>query len=400
MIMIMSTKTIDSGAAMTKAALLSCEDYRPSFLDQVIRKSLRLIDTHPSIFKNKKVGVKPNLLMPSTPDQAIVTHPLFFKSVVKLILESGGMPILIESPAFQPLMKTMEKTGYADIVREMEIDVAHAKDIDILRYAGGRTYKRFEILKAFFDVDMIVNLPKLKSHGFTYLSAGVKNLFGAIPGLKKSQMHMKAQSHEEFSEYLLDLYGAFLYGFSPTKPMITIMDAILALEGEGPGTGGAPKRMNAVITSKDALAADYVAAMITAMDLEKAITVSRGFLRNYITRSPDEIEIVGNTIAELRKNDFKSSRGNLGVGISFWPLTTKTFKNLIVERPEPVKEKCILCYQCMTICPAKAISKTKKIQTPFFNYDACIRCFCCMEICPEAAIVIKKGKLQWLVSFR
>jgi len=82
-----------------------------------------------------------------------------------------------------------------------------------------------------------------------------------------------------------------------------------------------------------------------------------------------------------------------------WPLNTRAFKDLLVEKPVPSRARCTLCYQCKAICPGKAIAESKgESGVPRYDYDKCIRCYCCMEICPEAAIGLKRGKLQWLLG--
>jgi uncharacterized protein (DUF362 family) len=113
------------------------------------------------------------------------------------------------------------------------------------------------------------------------MTGAVKLLFGAIPGVEKSKMHLRAPVHEDFAEFLLDLYGAMTYGLTPPKPIVHIMDAICVQEGEGPGPAGKPKWLNAVLAGENGIAVDYVATMIAGLDIKKALTVVNGFKRNY-----------------------------------------------------------------------------------------------------------------------
>ncbi|MBF0225591.1 MAG: DUF362 domain-containing protein [Desulfobacterales bacterium] len=384
---------------MVEVFLTKCDEYSKNEIKEKIIKGLSDIGFDINGVKNLKVAVKPNMLLPSSPEKAIVTHPIFFQAVCEIIKEHGGHIILTESPAIHSLEKTIEKLGYSKIIDDLGIEVADVKQTKVLMYEKGKIFKRFEISKAFFDADLIFNLPKFKTHGFAYITGALKNFFGSIPGLNKSKMHMKLPSKEEFSEFLLDLYGAFIEGFEPQKKIIHIMDAILAMEGEGPGPSGTPKKMGCILIGSDAVAVDFIAAKIAGLDYEQAYTITYGFKRQFCISSPSEIKLLGDKIEEIGIKNFKPSKNSLLSNVVRWPFTSRTFKNLFVERPYPLEDKCILCYNCKSICPGKAISKAEgKSKVPKFDYNKCIRCLCCMEVCPEAAIITKKGKLQWILQ--
>jgi ferredoxin len=200
----------------------------------------------------------------------------------------------------------------------------------------------------------------------------------------------------EFSEFLLDLYGGLLNGFEKPKKFVHIMDAVVGMEGEGPGPSGKPKKIGAVIIGDDAVALDYVAVNLVGLNLKKVFTITEGFKRGYGVKSPDDIQLRGEPLEDMRITDFKAPRSAVMGGI-IWPLTSPTIKNLFVEKPVPRTGACTLCYNCMKVCPAGAITKADEAKIPRYNYRKCIRCFCCMETCPEAAIDLKKGALQWLM---
>jgi Pyruvate/2-oxoacid:ferredoxin oxidoreductase delta subunit len=269
-----------------------------------------------------------------------------------------------------------------------------------LHYDGAKKFKHIDISEGYFDADIILSLPKFKTHGITYITGAVKLLFGAIPGVEKSKMHMRAPTPEEFSEFILDLYGAMTNGFSPPKPIIHIMDAICAQEGEGPGPAGKPKWLNAVLAGDNGIAVDYVAARVAGVDIKKALTVVNGFKRGYGVSSADEIEVVGETIDSMRAAEFEPATGASFFSNMFrWPFNTPTFKNLFLDRPVPQEEKCTLCYQCKKICASGAISESDgRKKVPSYDYNTCIRCYCCLEVCPEAAIRKEKGRLQWMMG--
>jgi uncharacterized protein (DUF362 family)/Pyruvate/2-oxoacid:ferredoxin oxidoreductase delta subunit len=384
---------------MTRVALLKCEDYDALQLREKMIEALNLIGLEPQIFAGKKVVVKPNLLNAAAPEKNVVTHPEFFRAAVRMVRDHGGTAILCESPAFQPLARVMKKAGYDRIAEEEDCEVADPRSTAVLFCDGPCRYKRFEISAAVFDADIILNLPKFKTHGLTYMTGAVKNLFGLICGLNKSQWHLKARSKEEFSEFLLDYYSALLKGFEKPKKFIHLMDAVMGLEGDGPGAAGTPRKIGAVLAGKDAVSVDAVAMTVVGLRLEEALTVTLGEKRGLGTGTLERIELQGDGLDAFQIRDYVPSKASSGNPVAHWPLNTKVFRDLLVEKPAPSKERCTLCYQCKAICPGGAIGESKgESGIPLYDYDKCIRCYCCMEICPEAAIHLKKGKLQWLVG--
>jgi len=166
---------------MTEVALIQCTDYDEGLLSRAIKDGLARIGFDLSAFKNAKVGLKPNLLTAAKPDKAVATHPLFFKTVAGIVIEYGGIPILTECHGFGSFKSVLNTTGYADVVRQLGIDIGKMDEIAPLHYPGAKLMKRIDIAKAFFDVDMIVNLPKFKTHGFTYISGAVKIFLAPFP---------------------------------------------------------------------------------------------------------------------------------------------------------------------------------------------------------------------------
>ncbi|MBW1988114.1 MAG: DUF362 domain-containing protein [Deltaproteobacteria bacterium] len=383
---------------MYNVALLHCSEYEHELLKDRVRRALSLIGFDPARFSGKRVGLKPNLLMPFAPDRAVVTHPEFFRAAAAVVKENNGVPVLTECPNFLSQQATVDKVGYGGILAELGVDMADMDETASLPSAGGELYKKIDVSKAVLEVDILLNLAKMKTHAFTYLSGPVKHLFGVIPGIRKSRMHMRLPDNERFSTFLLDLYAGLCAHFAPPRAMIHLVDGVLAMEGNGPGPSGTPKRMNAVLAGENALAVERVIVAITGLDPNKLYTLMKGAARGMGPGSLEDVEVLGDKVEDLYSPDFAPPSRTLYGGVA-WPLTSPTLKNWFVERPVPDPEKCALCYHCKRTCPADAISPAKKGgKVPRFDYKACIRCFCCMEICPEAAITIRKGRLQWMLK--
>jgi uncharacterized protein (DUF362 family)/Pyruvate/2-oxoacid:ferredoxin oxidoreductase delta subunit len=384
---------------MTRVSLLACAVYDSEILKDKILQGLHLIGFDPEAFRNLRVALKPNLMTVARPEDALITHPEFFRAVVRVVKDHGGVPLLAENPAYHSLERVVRKTGYLEVLREEAVEVADMKPVRPLAYAEAQTFKRIDISDVFFHADMIVNLPKLKTHALTHLTGAVKNLFGVIPGLEKSRMHMRVPTSRPFSDWLLDLYGALIHGFDPPKTILHLMDAVTGLEGEGPGSGGHPREIGALLLSRDAVALDYVAARITGLDVRKVHTITSGFLRPFSVRSPEQIEVTGDRVEDRTIHGFTPPKSSTGPeGLREYLIGT-TFKNWFVERPVPDPLRCTLCYQCKALCPAGAIREAPEgAKVPSYDYAKCIRCFCCLEICPEAALARRRAKLQWLMG--
>ena len=384
---------------MGTVSLASCQTYDPEYLREVITRSLTMSGFDLACLKGRRVCVKPNLLSPAPPEAAVTTHPEFFRAVVRLVRDSGGMPVLIESPANVSLERVLKKTPFGAVVAQEGIEVAASGGVMPLHNTQARTFRHFEVAAELAGVDVILNLPKLKTHGITYISGALKNLFGLIPGLRKSQWHMRAQAKDEFAEFLLDFYGALLQGFEGPRTIWHIMDAVVGMEGEGPGNSGTPRQIGAVIAGRDAVAVDFVALNVLGLDAGRVRTVISGAARGLGAASWEAIELAGVPLEEVRLRDFVPTRASFRSDMMKWPLNTSLFRSLLVEKPRPDPGRCTLCYQCRQICPAGAITHAPRgCRVPAFDYRRCVRCYCCMEVCPEAAITLRPNLIRRLMA--
>ncbi len=369
---------------MSTVSLLKCSNYNIDELLDAIYQSCKNISFDPAVLSGARIAVKPNLLTAALPESGVTTHPEFFRAVIHFIKEHKGTPVLVESPAFFHIDKVLKKCGYSGIIETEKIQIGDTSRTGLLKNENGRKYKSFHVAEDIINSDFIFSLPKLKTHSLTYFTGAVKNLFGTIHGLEKSRRHVKTENEKEFVSFLLDLHEAFLY--SKKDRFVSIMDGIIGLEGEGPGKSGRPVLSKAVIAGMDAVAVDTVAVTVAGLDLNKAVICLEGEKRELGIASIKKINLTGSLLSDFNNNfnppKTKSFLGKL-------PISTKFLKNLVVEKPVPDNKKCTLCYQCMTICPAGVIEKSRNASVPYYEYSKCIRCYCCMEICPEGAIDLK-----------
>jgi uncharacterized protein (DUF362 family)/Pyruvate/2-oxoacid:ferredoxin oxidoreductase delta subunit len=384
---------------MDRVSLVKCPEYRAELLQEAVGQSLTNIGFPPEGFQGKLVALKPNCLASSAADRAVITHPAFFRAVARIVRDHGGRAVLVESPAMEPLQRVLRKGGYGPVLEELGVTVPSEGGKGVVLNPKERRFRRFEVLGPVLDADILINLPKLKTHGLTGITCAVKNLFGLIPGLEKSRWHLKAPGAEAFAELLLDLNEALLCGSGGPARILHLVDAVVGLEGNGPGPSGAARRIGAVLAGTGAVATDLVAADLLGFDYRSIPSVKAGLERGLDVSSPDKINRVGEEIGGMRVDSFAPARHSVRTAtLDRWPFNRKGFRNLFTRKPVPRRDRCTLCYQCRAICPAGAIGKAEGgRKVPSYDYETCIRCYCCAEICPEAAIELKAGALEWLM---
>lgn len=324
-----------------------------------------------------RVLVKPNMLSAARPEEAILTHPLIIRAAVEYVLQKGARPQVSDSPAIGSFENILKQNGTAEALRGMPVVCKPFQDsvwVDV-----GKPFGRIEIARDAMEADFIINLPKLKTHAQMLLTLAVKNMFGCIVGLKKTQWHMRAGVDVmAFAGLLVAIHQA-------VKPGVSILDGILALEGDGPGKGGKPRKIGVLIGSDNAFALDRVVCQMVGVRDEKAPPLKIARDRQLIP--PVEID------GDLPKVDHFQLPG--GKRLIFGPSFLQNFlRRHTLARPVCDPSRCVMCGECWTICPAKAIRDAKeKIE---FDYAACIRCYCCVEVCPAGALVSQEspsGKL-------
>ncbi|UCD34287.1 MAG: DUF362 domain-containing protein, partial [Nitrospiraceae bacterium] len=200
------------------------------------------------IQRNSRVVIKPNLLAPASPDKAVLTHPLIVKAVVEYVLDKGADVQISDSPAVGSFEKILKESGIKDALEGL--NVRYEQFRESVKIDVGEPFKKIAIAAEAVSADFLINLPKLKTHTHMLLTLGIKNLFGCIVGLKKPEWHLRAGVDKEmFASLLVKIYQA-------VNPSITILDGILAMEGQGPGKRGEPRQLNVLMAGSNAAALD------------------------------------------------------------------------------------------------------------------------------------------------
>lgn len=329
----------------------------------------------------ERVLIKPNLLSAKTPEKAVTTHPAIVREVIMLVRKAGGIPVVGDSPGVGSALKVAERSGILRILQETETELVAFTDVEEI--SGTGLFKRIGLARAYLAADRIINLPKLKTHEMMTITCGVKNLFGAVVGTAKAGWHLKAGADRElFARLLLEIHQL-------RPPDLTIVDAVTAMEGDGPGSGD-PRHVGCLIAGIDTVAVDLIAADIVGIP-DKLRWVERAAERLGITGADrSRIRTVGVPPEEVRVDGFRLPHIS-DVQFGLPEFLKNRLRRHLTSRPAPIPAKCVLCGICVEACPPKVM----KIEQGklLIDHRSCIRCFCCRELCPHAALSVEEGFL-------
>jgi uncharacterized protein (DUF362 family)/NAD-dependent dihydropyrimidine dehydrogenase PreA subunit len=381
-------------AAAGPVSIEPCEDYdRGQVAASLERVLVPLGGMGAHVRAGDRVFLKVNLLMKAEPGRAVTTHPELVRAVVRAAKAAGASEVVIgDSPGGRASAASaralFEVSGMKAVADEEGARLALLDD-DVVRHPveGGRLYHSFNLGREAVEADVLIDLPKLKTHGFMMFTGAVKNLFGCIPGLEKAQFHLKVPDRDDFGEMLVDLLLA-------CRPALSIMDAVYGMEGDGP-SGGTPIHVGALLASTDAVALDVVASAIAGFDPMDVYTNAAANRRGLGPATTDEVECMGVPWTDLAPERFARPARDLSRGMP--PGVGRWLRRRIASRPYlERRDACTTCRTCEKNCPVTAISMVER--RPRFDYDLCIRCYCCQELCPENAIGLKTPRLVRLMT--
>lgn len=359
-------------------SVVRCEEYGRERTYQAVKRSVKLLGglerfTAPG----RKVFVKFNLLLGAAPEKCITTHPDVVYAIARLLKEYGCQVVLGDSPGSglpyteEVLRKSYAGAGYDKVSEELNVPLNYDTGFEWLTGPGGKSGRGVAIITPAVEADDIVVVSKAKTHALTIMSGAAKNIFGLVPGLEKPTYHASFQSADEFSRVMLDLNELM-------RPKLQIMDAVMAMEGDGPHNG-TPRKIGAVLASGDWNAVDAVTTRLMSFDPLDVSTIRAAVERGSLKKNLSDITTVGDPWEDLVVPGFKLP-----------PTHDDSRIGSIVKAivPRILLDRCIGCMRCLRACPVKAITPVEG--KPSIDYDKCIRCYCCHEMCDEHAIMLDK----------
>ena len=336
----------------------------------------------------ERVLIKPNLLMGKPPSAAVTTHPELLRAVIEAVKGAGGTPLVGDSPGIGSYRKITEQTGIAAVCAESGAELVEFREVVTVQ--GGGLFKKIDLARPYLEADRIINLPKLKTHEMMTLTCAVKNLFGAVVGTAKAGWHLKAGTDRElFARMLLEIC-------LHRPPDLTVVDAVTAMEGDGPASGE-PKEVGLLLAGDNAVAVDVIAAGIAGIP-RSLLFVEQAAQRLALPGAlRDDIVTVGLPYPEACCREPFRLPPLSDVQFGLPRFLKNRLRHHLTTRPVAIPEKCVLCGICRDACPPEAISiREQRLRV---DYRACIRCFCCRELCPHGALNVEEGALLRLAVF-
>lgn len=368
-------------------SIVRCSDY--SNVKSAIKESLALIGGLESIITpGKRVLLKPNVLAIRAPEDAVTTHPAVVSAMCELVKEAGGIPIIgdgsgIARPGTTTTSEALRASGIEAVASACGAELVNFETSGYTEVSvpGSRQFSHLYIAKSVIEADVVISLPKLKTHELTLYTGAVKNFFGALPQKTRKQAHA-LEDRDRFGEAVVDIY-------SIVKPHLAVMDGVVGMEGNGPGNG-TPIHSGVILASYDCVALDVIASELIGLDPLKVPTNRAALSRGFGTRHP---EVAGTPLQEVSLR-FKMPEG--GVTAMMPPFLMRTLRKHLTVKPFINTSSCALCNACVLNCSAHAIEETGKMLK--INQKKCIQCYCCREMCPNDAVEIKKSLLLKIIT--
>ena len=383
-----------TGSAKSRVVLVPCGGYEPAEVEAAVEQGLALLG--PEALPEpggKSLLLKPNFLRHAPADKAITTHPAVFRGVALALKKRGWQELSYGDSPGNPVADTPARVadacGIGQAARELGVvpaDFDHGRAVD---FPDGGSCRSFVLCPGAAEADVIVNLPKMKTHALQRVTGAVKNMYGCVYGLEKGMGHARFSDAASFAGMLADLHRLL-------RPRLHIMDGIVAMEGNGPA-GGTPVKMGVLLFSVDPVALDSVMCGLMYLDPSLVPTNPAGEKAGIGVWRPEAIVVVtpegDMTVAEAAarwgrpgfdvcRDGVLSDRGGAG----------RELLRLIHTTPYIKKARCIGCGVCVSACPVKGkalVPGRQKGAPPKYRYGRCIRCYCCQEMCPREAIGVR-----------
>ena len=368
---------------MKRVVLARCEDYQQQKVEKAVGKIFEHLEgINQLVGPGTKVLLKPNVLAPRTPDKAVTTHPEVVKAVAVFLLAKGAKVMVGDSSGGviagrHPTAQSLKVSGIEGLGKELGIEVINFDTVGTSKVkVGGKFLAEVEVARPVLECDLFINLPKFKTHSATLITGAVKNLYGIIPGTRKAYYHRKAANPQDFAELLVDLQERF-------PPDLNIVDAVVAMEGNGPANGK-PYPLGFLVAGREAARVDALCCLLVGLKPGR-VRHLKACLKRGLVEDLENLEIVGDLVPLPAVADFKLPNNMWfemqPAGVVRWFLARLEFVPVID------KEKCSSCAVCVESCPTGSMSMDQEGKV-LIARDNCIECMCCQEMCPRGAIEI------------
>ena len=375
----------------SKVVLLPCGEYDEEKIYSLLKQGLDLLGGVEALIpKEAKILLKPNLLKKAEVEKAVITHPVVVGAFARILRENGYEHIVLaDSCGHGTTQAVIRGTGMDTYLEKYHIPAIDYSEGVKTAYPQGIQAKEFILPKELLDQDCVISLSKMKTHALERITGAVKNSYGFVYGFHKAKGHTQYPSADSFARMLIDLNKC-------VAPKLYVMDGIVAMEGNGPGSGD-PVPMNVMLMSTDPVALDSVFSCLIYLKPEMVPTNYHGEKMGLGTWKEEKITLMApdgeismaDAVKRYGNPDFNVDRTEVRKNI--WTRMAGALK-IFQKKPYIETDKCVRCGICVQSCPVpgKAVDFRKgKDKPPVYDYRKCIRCFCCQDMCPKKAIKVK-----------
>ena len=316
--------------------------------------------------------IKPNILGPYPPEKGVTTHPAVIRSLVRALKRREAICQVGDNPGLNGYAANERCARISGIIEAAEGCYVNFAKESVQVALKSRFIDKLVISRAILDADLIINVPKFKTHIQTRITGAVKNMFGILAGAEKARVHLSAPRPKNFSEALVDIYQVRV-------PDLTIMDAVVGMEGNGP-SGKDLRPIGKILAGKNGVSVDGVMAAMMGFPPKKVDYLDTAFQRGLGEIDPARMEIQGqwSPLEKYKTPLAFVSRGLLGTVVN-----KLIYRPLVKPRLTVRPEICTQCGACVQHCPAQALSMK---EIPCLDEKKCISCYCCYELCSTQAI--------------
>lgn len=333
------------------------------------------------------VLIKPNLLGDRMPDQAVTTHPEVVRAAIRLVRAAGGEPMVGDSSASAVKSdRVWELTGMKAVCHEESVPLLNFEEAgsDASTFDG----ISYSLARPALNAGLIINIPKLKTHSLTLFTNAVKNLYGLLPGYQKTMLHQAFARREQFGRFLAHIYRKVM-------PGLTISDAIVGMDGEGPANGD-PVKVGLLAASADGAALDLALCGLLGLDWHKVPYLVELYSQAGGVPILPEILWLGDAHETMEIPRFRPPRV-AGLTSMFPPAIVRLLAPFVWIRPI-FSRNCSRCGLCVQSCPTSALTLSAGSSLPRLAATHCIGCCCCHEVCPTNAIEMRGSPLLRAVT--